>query len=499
MSTPATPPPKVAESAAQVTPGKPTVSFALDSTMIQRIVALLEHSDPPAASKAVADLFDQLGATTWDHLGVFGGDDAVALINSDKTSTVYQTLSKPIVLKRIGWIVQFARHGTLTSTTTIKDVIHEITVASSATTNPGTMTTSPSSVVDKKNIPKLESFSGLDEDWHPWSVKATDAFGRAGLIRYLTDLNLCTTNPEVAESVFYAIKQATNSGHGQSIANEMHSKGQHEPTKLWSGLKQYYDTAVNRANVVLFEIRRLLALRLDPDTVPTKFISDYRASLLRLTESKATLVQDTDTLRALLLVAIQNDDFDTVRDDILRSPSKDLNDFLTAIRDRDSSLQMKDAGRDITGDGVNKRYIRRTNTSSDQSGSRSTKWYIPHFPRTWANVMDKNIYRLITKWRDDAIRNNTSQWKLNENYDIVTDQYKKTMSSHGKRRRQENSNQRRNRRTKNEDADGQAPKDSTSEDQPDSKSPEKLTRAFKRIRLAHSGNVLFERPAGNEE
>jgi uncharacterized membrane protein len=38
---------------------------------------------------------------------------------------------------------------------------------------------------------------------------------------------------------------------------------------LWIGLETYYDTALNRANVVLFDIRRLLNIRLDPDTEAT--------------------------------------------------------------------------------------------------------------------------------------------------------------------------------------------------------------------------------------
>ena len=62
----------------------------------------------------------------------------------------------------------------------------------------------------------------------------------------------------------------------------------------------------NHANVVLFEVKRLLSLRLDADVMPTKFIVDFNECLLWLKKNKDGLVTDTDTLRALLLVAIQD-------------------------------------------------------------------------------------------------------------------------------------------------------------------------------------------------
>ena len=93
-------------------------------------------------------------------------------------------------------------------------------------------------------------------------------------------------------------------------------------------IEAWYDTAVNQANVVLFEVKRLLNLRLDADTLPTRFISDFRESLLWLRKNKAGLADDTDTLRALLLVAIQDDQFEQVRDTIIKEPDRQIDTLL---------------------------------------------------------------------------------------------------------------------------------------------------------------------------
>lgn len=486
-STPSKPAPAAQEispdSIAAPSEAKPKVTFATDDTILSQIVDLLETPSGDDALQALKDLFDALGITDWVSLGVFEANDVMSFIQqTDSSTTINKHLLKPIILKRLGWIVTFARRGTLRPGISMREIMEEIATFSQQSDLSTKKTASSSSVVDKKNIPKLDAFSGLDEDWHSWEVKTTDSLGRAGLARYLTDLSLGLANPEVAEGVFYALKQATNGGHAANFANEMHVQGKREPATLWSGLAIYYDTAVNRANVTLFEIRRLLKLRLDPDTVPTKFISDFRECMLRLTQSKATLVQDTDTLRALLLVAIQHDDYDAVRDDILKSPSKDLNVFLNAIRERDSSLQMKDAGRDIPVDGVNQRWVRRT--ESKGSSHQRPRWCIPFFPRSWKNQMDPGFFRLLLKWRDEAHKQ-VGQYKLNDAFEIKTDTYQKKVRS-GKR-----SKVRRSKETTERSGDD-------GNDDKSAEVDETITKPFKRIRLAHTGSVLFERPTGSQ-
>jgi hypothetical protein len=58
-------------------------------------------------------------------------------------------------------------------------------------------------------------------------------------------------------------------------------------------------------------LRRLLNLWLDPDVTPTSFIANLKECLLHLQKHNAKLAENTDTLHALLLVAIQDNQFET--------------------------------------------------------------------------------------------------------------------------------------------------------------------------------------------
>ena len=80
--------------------------------------------------------------------------------------------------------------------------------------------------------------------------------GTAGFGRFLTDDQMPVKHSVVGESVFYALRGAVHGGQAQSIAQRMLDKTRLNPVSLWSALEEYYDTALNRANVVLFDIRR---------------------------------------------------------------------------------------------------------------------------------------------------------------------------------------------------------------------------------------------------
>ena len=95
--------------------------------------------------------------------------------------------------------------------------------------------------------------------------------------------------------------------------------------------------------MVLFEVKRLLSLCLDADIVPTKFIVDFNKCLLRLKKNKAGLVMDMDTLQALLLVAIQDEQFEPVQDTIVKEPTRGVEEILKDLREQETLLQIKDS------------------------------------------------------------------------------------------------------------------------------------------------------------
>ena len=142
--------------------------------------------------------------------------------------------------------------------------------------------------------------------------------GKVGLIHFTNDPSTVTKHPEMATSIFYALLYDDN------MCN---------PLDLWWNIKQCYDTLVNHANVVLFEVKNLLSLHLDPDIVPTKFIADFNECLLRLKKNKAGLVTDMDTLQALHLVVIQDEQFEPVRDTIVKEPTRGMDEILKDLHD----------------------------------------------------------------------------------------------------------------------------------------------------------------------
>jgi hypothetical protein len=206
--------------------------------------------------------------------------------------------------------------------------------------------------LEKKIVPTLEKFSGDDEDFYAFQDSTMNRLGQAGLARYLTDADVVSSNKEVGKAVFYAIRSSLQGGDARSLATALYDAKTLDPFRLWSDIVAYYDTDINRANIVLFDMKCLLNLRLDPDVTPTSFIANFKECLLRLQKHNAKLAEDTDTLCALLLVAIQDDQFETIRDNIVHKPTLSIDEILKDIRERDTSMQMKDGARNITGDGT---------------------------------------------------------------------------------------------------------------------------------------------------
>jgi hypothetical protein len=217
--------------------------------------------------------------------------------------------------------------------------------------------------------------------------------GQAGLAHYLTDADVVSSNKEVGEVVFYAIHSSLQGGDARSLAMALYDAKTLDPFRLWSDIVAYYDTDINQANIVLFDMKHLLNLRLDPNVTPTSFIANFKECLLCLQKHNAKLVEDMDTLHALLLVAIQDDQFETIHDNIVHKPTLSIDEILKDIRERDTSMQMKDGARNITGDG--------TTLSGWQTATREPhqklvtfgeRWNIPFFPESWNQVVGGNFF-----------------------------------------------------------------------------------------------------------
>ena len=451
MSHPATP--DSSTKAASVTPGSDAgatrmTSGRFDPTVLDFIVGLLEPdtTDTDVLRAAIDAVFsEKWRAKTWFDLSVFTSDDIAAAFSA--RDDLPEEITAPVLVKKLGYIVTYAcMDGVLTDTTTMRDIVRSVTTANRAAQPASSNSTNSSptrrnvQIFDtKKAVPTLDKFTGHDEDYFTWKESTVNAIGTAGFSLFLEGAAVVVKHPDVARSIFYSLRGAVHGGQAQSIAQKMLDDKQLDPFALWMALEMYYDTPLNRANVVLFDIHRLLNLRLDPDTAAMSFISDYRNVLIRLRKNNARLADDNDTLRALLLVAIQDDDFDLVRDAIIRKPESDVEDILTDIREREASLVIKDHATNVTGDGVSGTRISRraklNSTPNKKAPSKQfaggaagrgasnvsdKKWWIPRFPDSWKKALGKAMFKMLLDWRTEAHKGKP-QAQLTSEFEIVTE------------------------------------------------------------------------------
>ena len=361
-------------------------------------------------------------------------------------------------------------------------------------------------------MPKLGKFSGLDEDYFSWKDTTVNLMGVHGFSVFLTNKDEVAKYPSIGQSVFYLLRTAVHGGQAQSIAQSMVDDNALDPVALWSGLEEYYDTAVNRANVVLFDVRRLLSIRLDPDVTGSSFVSDFRDCLQRLRKNKAKLVEDKDTLRALLLVAIQDDAFETVRDAILQQPDKTVEAILSDIREKEMVLNIKDQASNVSGDGnATWRTSRRTVSFSpgsnqkqrtsagagggDSGTTQSKKWHVPKFPETWQAAVGKSFFTALIEWRAAAHQQKT-QSQLNSQFAVIVEKFQTASTAsynNSTSRKNKGKTSKKSRRTKKKTmstSDGAAKDESGSDEDGSSTGEEMVNR--KRIRFQKSRRVVNE-------
>ena len=385
-----------------------------------QVLLLLE--DPPSAKmiKVFEDLMLFFGANSWSDLEVFGCDDVLDWFKTNHTDV------KRVIQKRLGYIVEYARHSVLRDSTTMRDIMAKVTGNDAAKQETVLVPAKSNDDSLKKLVPNIEKFSGIDEDYYTWRDKVINDLGKHGLGKYVLNDDYHILSPDVSESVFYALRGALADGLARNHAQSMYDEGNFNPRDLWLDLSAYYDTPVNRANINVYEIRRLFSLVLDESTTPTKFIADMRNCLQRLKAHKATIGEDADTLRAFLLIAIQDDDFDSIRDSILESPGKSIEDLLGEIRTKEASLQIKQFGpKGLKSDGTMTSRRSQSSSTGRKGGVaeaiRKGQWVIPTFPHGWKQAIGDKIFKVMCDWRNNAIYKHSLQKTLDENYSLRVD------------------------------------------------------------------------------
>jgi hypothetical protein len=243
---------------------------------------------------------------------------------------------------------------------------------------------------------------------------------------------LATANPKIAQSVFYAISEVTIGGNAGAMVENFHLTNNISPVKLWNAIEEYYNTKLNTAGVVISRLCELLTLKLTADVTATKFFERWRRCTNRLRETGTGLGTCKLSQQTLLLVAIQDDDYDCVRDAIIKDPERDIEMILRDIRDREASLGVKNGTCDLRGDGMSHSKSRRAfvDNSGNQTLKRDNKkksgekddnkklhWNVPRFPDDWKEAGGEKLFATMLAWRRAANVDQKSQ-------DILVSKYK---------------------------------------------------------------------------
>ena len=223
-----------------------TTLFSTEMTLHERFLRIIKYESLPLTDSVpngpldtIKKLFTSFGIEEWPDLAFFTPSDVNDHFKSFPSTEI--TLRD---IKAMGYLFKFAKVQTTVPPLnfTMKEVILRVDMAESLSST-AVNSSSASSNQDRlrKTVPELETFKGTDEDSFGWMEDTLTKLGTAGLARYLTEPTLVASNPEVAESVFYALRRATMSGLAKHVSEDLMGKKNYSPIDLWKNIEQYYD------------------------------------------------------------------------------------------------------------------------------------------------------------------------------------------------------------------------------------------------------------------
>lgn len=180
-------------------------------------------------------------------------------------------------------------------------------------------------------------------------------------------------------------------------------------------------------------------MKLDCSTTPSKFRSEFNDLWLQLKQANPNLAVEADFIRPVMLMAIQDDDYNIVREKIIAEPDKTVAEFLTDIRDRESILRSMNGEviKPIDGsnpEGIRSRRTTHSNPRDKKTGSLSSNgqrgssksskgelsgpWNIPLFPNSWKSMVGNGVFALMCKWRSKANGSDIDMPTLNKPFQV---------------------------------------------------------------------------------
>jgi hypothetical protein len=196
--------------------------------------------------------------------------------------------------------------------------------------------------------------------------------------------------------------------------------------------------------------------------LPLLLLADFKECLLCLEKNKAKISKDTDTLCALLLVTIQDDQFETVQDSIVHELTRNVEDVLNDIWEQDTLMQLKGGACGMTGDGS----FAACHTGYEHGGGDDCNvswqkpliskkgcgqgWKILEFPKGWATAFGPKLFKILEDWHHSATWKHALAKDLNYEFSLYTEYPSGTQGKKKNNQKQTQSNQKCGHRTQSQ-------------------------------------------------
>ncbi len=119
---------------------------------------------------------------TWEDLMAFSSSDVTAALIPG--TNIRPELSTPVIVKTLGYIVDYVHLRTLTPTLTMNKIVSSVSASKRRVSSDSGAAlptrTRAVQVLDKKAVPTLDKFSGHDEDYFTWKEVKKNYLGTVG-------------------------------------------------------------------------------------------------------------------------------------------------------------------------------------------------------------------------------------------------------------------------------------------------------------------------------
>ena len=245
----------------------------------------------------------------------------------------------------------------------------------------------------------LPSFSGLTSDFKDWFDSVANAYGICGHQCFLDSERICTANDEVSYSIKCNLSSALKNGTLAYLCEEM--KAERNAFVFLQGIRSAADEKADHRNREFKQWLDLFTQTLKTPDDCYGFINKFSLSISALKEAKSAAVQDDILLRALLLQAIQCEDFVDVKLEITKDLDMKPDAIIKSLKAHKLALDSEEILSDGRSTMTSPRQVRRGNISDGASKFGDTKpaFRIPRWPRGLYEVCTAPLWKQLTAWK----------------------------------------------------------------------------------------------------